>query len=89
MNHTTKRFRRLLLFSAALGIATALGVMGRYGEGALNTIPEDWDLAAVIAFSLGVFYFAMQHAMSLEHIEESIAVNDEQLRQHSDLKLPG
>jgi amino acid transporter len=68
---------------------TVLGVMGRYGAGAKNTLPEWWDLAAVIAFSLGVFYYAVQHTMSLEHIEESVAVDEEQLNTPSDLKVLG
>jgi hypothetical protein len=70
---------------------TALGVMGRYGAGSLAILPEWWDLAAVIAFSLVMFYYAVSHAMSLEHIEESIAVDEEQLRlsRESEANLPG
>jgi amino acid transporter len=68
---------------------TVLGVMGRYGDGSKSTLPEWWDLVAVVAFSLAVFYYAVQHAMSIEHIQESVAVDEEQLRQSSDLNLPG
>lgn len=68
---------------------TVLGVLGRYGDGSHSTLPEWWDLAAVVLFSLAIFYYAIGHAMSLEHIEESVAVDEEQMRMPDPVALPG
>jgi amino acid transporter len=68
---------------------TVLGVLGRYGAGAQLVLGDWWDLAAVVAFSLAIFYYAVQHAMSLEHIQESVAVDEEQLMDPNPTALHG
>jgi amino acid transporter len=68
---------------------TILGLLGRYGIGSEKKIPEWWDLASVIAFSLVIFYYAVSLAMSTEKVQQAIAVEERQLSYEDELNLPG
>jgi amino acid transporter len=55
---------------------TIIGLLGRYGKTAtdgLPQIPEWWDLIAVIAFSLVIFYYAVSLAMKTEDVVDAVA----------------
>jgi hypothetical protein len=55
-----------------------LGVLGRYGGyGAQNVLPEWWDLAAVIAFSLAIFYLAVRVTLPADQVHRAIAEDRE------------
>jgi amino acid transporter len=48
-----------------------LSVMGRYGHGH-NILPEWIDIAAVAAFSLLIFYWAISMSMSSEKVQDAV-----------------
>ena len=52
---------------------TIIGLLGRYGTGSQNTLPQWIDLLVVIAFSLVIFYYAVSLAMTPENVQEAIA----------------
>jgi amino acid transporter len=68
---------------------TIIGLLGRYGNGAHNALPEWVDLATVIGFSLVIFYYAVSLAMSSEQIQAVVAIEEEQIANEPDLNLPG
>jgi hypothetical protein len=43
-----------------------MGLLGRYGNGALNVLPGWVDIAVVIAFALAIFYWAVSLTQSKE-----------------------
>ena len=49
-----------------------LGWLGRYGDGATNSLPEWVDVAAVIAFSLAIYYWAV--SLRMDHDATAAAV---------------
>ncbi len=54
---------------------TILGVVGRYGKDAypkLPEIPEWWDLGVVVLFSIGIFYYAVDMAMSSDKVQAAV-----------------
>jgi amino acid transporter len=51
---------------------TAIGFVGRYGHGAQKYLPEWIDLAVVVAFSLAIFYFAVNVAMDSGRVKASV-----------------
>jgi amino acid transporter len=50
--------------------STLIGFLGRYGG--QNILPAWIDLVVVIAFALGVFYFAVSVAMSAEKVRAAV-----------------
>jgi amino acid transporter len=68
---------------------TIIGLMGRYGKGAHNVLPEWIDLLTVIGFSLIMFYYAVSLAMSSEQIQDAVKTEERQIEQEKDLNLPG
>ena len=58
---------------------TLIGAFGRYGVGADKKIPEWWDLATVIVFSLIIFYWAISCAMPSERVAEAVQRDAEQI----------
>jgi len=61
---------------------TILGLVGRYGKDdypKLPQIPEWWDIAVVILFSLGIFYYAVDMAMAPHKVKAAVD-NDEEMR---------
>jgi amino acid transporter len=68
---------------------TIIGLVGRYGTGSESKIPEWWDLATVIAFSLVIFYYAVSLAMSKESVLAAVAMEERQLSYQDEVNLPG
>jgi amino acid transporter len=68
---------------------TIIGLVGRYGTGSESKIPEWWDLATVIAFSLLIFYYAVSLAMSTEKVLAAVAMEERQLSYLDEVNLPG
>jgi amino acid transporter len=68
---------------------TIIGLLGRYGTGSQQTLPEWWDLVVVIVFSLGIFYYAVSLAMSPDQVQEAIAIEERQLSYEDEVNLPG
>ena len=68
---------------------TIIGLMGRYGTGAHKVLGEWYDLLVVIAFSLVIFYYAVSLAMSPEQVKAAVASEERQLKDASELNLPG
>jgi amino acid transporter len=57
---------------------TIITVLGRYGHG--HDVFPDWvDIAVVIAFSLAIFYYAVEFRMSKEQVQNALATEDWQL----------
>jgi len=67
---------------------TVISVLGRYGHGH-NVLPDWVDLAVVIAFALGVFYYAVDLAMSKEQVQAAIASEDWRLPGEDEVRLTG
>jgi amino acid transporter len=68
---------------------TIIGLIGRYGNGAHNALPNWIDLVVVIAFSLVIFYYAVSLAMEPERIQMAIRTEERQLAAQEELNLPG
>lgn len=51
---------------------TIIGLLGRYGGGSENFIPDYVDLVVVALFSLAIFYYAVSLAMTTEQIQETV-----------------
>jgi hypothetical protein len=68
---------------------TIIGLLGRYGSGAHNALPEWWDLVAVAGFSLIIFYYAVSLAMEPEKVKAAVEHEKRQLEIQQDLNLPG
>ncbi|MDQ6848975.1 MAG: APC family permease [Actinomycetota bacterium] len=68
---------------------TILGLIGRYGGH--NALPDWVDLAAVIAFSLVIFYWAVSLAMDSDKVQQAVEFEKRQieLEKEKDLNLPG
>jgi amino acid transporter len=56
-----------------------IGLAGRYGDGSKSWLPEWIDLLVVIAFSLVMFYWAVQETMSKAKVQEAIAKDSHQI----------
>ncbi|WP_138415382.1 APC family permease [Sinomonas gamaensis] len=53
-----------------------LGLLGRYGTGSLNVLPEWIDILFVVGYSLIIFYYAVGLAMKPEDIEAAVAEDE-------------
>ncbi|GII26307.1 APC family permease [Planosporangium mesophilum] len=51
---------------------TVIGFVGRYGHGARLYLPEWVDLAVVVAFSLAIFFFAVNVAMAGGRVKAAV-----------------
>jgi amino acid transporter len=67
---------------------TVISVLGRYGHGH-NVLPDWVDLVVVIAFSLGVFYYAVELSMTHRQVQDAIASEDWRLPGGEDIRLTG
>jgi amino acid transporter len=56
-----------------LGGHLLIGVLGRYGDGSQNILPGWVDIAVVIAFSLAIFYWAINLALAPEGTAAAVA----------------
>jgi amino acid transporter len=57
---------------------TIIGLIGRYGTGSQQLLPEWVDLLVVVGFSLVIFYYAVSLAMSGETISRIVAAEQRQ-----------
>ena len=62
-----------------LGGHVALGAVGRYGPGARNILPDWIDVAVVILFALGIFYWAVSLAFTKEEAGTAVARDAQQI----------
>ena len=67
---------------------TIIGLLGRYGKGSHNVLPNWVDLLVVIAFSLIIFYYAVSLAMNSEQIKKNLESEERQLASMAELNLP-
>jgi amino acid transporter len=56
-----------------------IGALGRYGVGARNILPNWVDIAVVIVFALGIFYWAVSLTLTGEGTAAAIAKDAQQL----------
>jgi amino acid transporter len=56
-----------------------IGALGRYGVGARNILPDWVDIAVVIVFALGIFYWAVSLTLTREGAVAAIAKDAQQL----------
>ncbi len=68
---------------------TIIGLLGRYGTGSQNTLPNWIDLLVVILFSLVIFYYAVSLAMDSDHVHVAVETEERQLERDAELNLPG
>ena len=61
-----RSIRNAVWIAPWLGGQVLLGALGRYGVGARNILPGWVDLAAVIVFALGIFYWAVSRTLPKE-----------------------
>ena len=66
-----------------------IGLLGRYGKGHHNALPDWIDLVVVIAYSLVIFYYAVSLAMDADKIKDAVKGEERQIEQGKDLNLPG
>jgi amino acid transporter len=55
---------------------TLIGLVGRYGTGSQNVLPNWWDLLVVIGFSLVIFYYAVGLAMTPKQVKDAVATEE-------------
>jgi amino acid transporter len=60
-----------------------MGRLGRYGNGAMNVLPNWMDIAVVIAFALTIFYWAVSLAQSKEATAAAVGRDGQQLAYES------
>jgi amino acid transporter len=68
---------------------TLIGLIGRYGNGSHAVLPDWWDLAVVIAFSLVIFYYAVGLAMESDKVKAAVETEERQIAEQEELNLPG
>jgi len=72
-----RTIRNALWIVPWLGGHVLIGLLGRYGNGAKGVLPNWIDIAVVIIFALGIFYWAVSLALSEE--ESAAAVRKDAL----------
>jgi len=63
-----------------------LSYLGRYGGH--NNLPDWWDLVIVAAFSLVVYLFAVNIAMSSDQVRAAVAAEEEEIEAEPELNIP-
>jgi amino acid transporter len=56
---------------------TIIGLVGRYGTGSLNDLPNWIDLLVVALFSLVIFYYAVSLAMTSQQVNDAVQTEEE------------
>ncbi len=56
-----------------------IGALGRYGVGKHDVLGEWWDLLVVIVFSLAIFYWSVNLAMTREKVHAAVAKDSAQI----------
>ena len=62
-----------------LGGQVIIGLLGRYGNGARNVLPNWVDLAVVITFALSIYYWAVKFSLTEEATGAAVAKDAPQL----------
>ena len=75
-----RTIRNALWIGPWLGGHVLIGMLGRYGNGAKDLLPAWVDIAVVIIFALGIFYWAVSLALSEEESAAAVMKDTEQLR---------
>jgi amino acid transporter len=65
---------------------TIIGLIGRYGDGAHDALPEWIDLLVVIAWSLVIFYWAVSLAMTSEEVAKAVRLEEKAEAEAADIK---
>jgi amino acid transporter len=65
---------------------TIIGLLGRYGDGAHNALPEWIDLLVVIAWSLVIFYYAVSLAMPAERVAQAVRLEEKAEAEQADIR---
>ena len=81
-----KTLRHAIWIFPWLGGQMLIGAIGRYGEGARNILPNWYDLAVVIVFSLIIFYWAVGLAMDKDATDAAVAKDSQQINYETALK---
>ncbi len=71
--------RNALWVGPWLGGHVVLGLVGRYGAGARNILPDWIDIVVVLAFALAIFYWAVSLALTKEAAAAAVAKDARQL----------
>ena len=74
-----RRIRNALWIVPWLGGHVLIGLLGRYGNGAKGVLPNWVDIAVVILFALGIFYWAISLALSEEDSAAAVSKDTKQL----------
>ena len=67
------------------GVMVIIGALGRYGGS--NTIPDWWDIVVVAAWSLVVYYVAVQMAVTSAEVTMAVEAEEAELKAAPGLKL--
>jgi hypothetical protein len=68
---------------------TIISLIGRYGKGSQNLLPQWIDLIVVIAFSLVIFYYAVSLAMDSATIKAAVEAEKAHELEEPNLNLAG
>ena len=71
--------RNAIWIAPWLGGHVLLGAVGRYGAGAGSLLPAWVDLGVVIAFALGIFYWAVSLTLTKDESAAAVAVDARQI----------
>ena len=66
---------------------TVIGLAGRYGTGARRWLPEWIDLLTVIAFTLVIFYWAVNVALDSPRVHAAMEAERLELRSEPELNV--
>lgn len=77
-----------------LGGITIIGAIGRYNSASNEVssrtlIPDWWDLLVVLAFSLAVFYYAVNTAQATPDVAESVSLDEERAEEELPAEVAG
>ena len=64
-----------------------IGFLGRYGGH--DVLPDWWDLAVVIVFSLAIYYWSVSLGMEPERVKAAVEREKRQIEAEQDLNLAG
>jgi amino acid transporter len=88
-----RTIRNALWIVPWLGGQVLIGFFGRYGNGAKGLLPDWIDIAVVIVFALGIFYWAVSLSLNEEATAAAISKDTAQLRslpaQDLEMKIAG
>ena len=74
-----RTIRNAMWVAPWLGGHVILGFVGRYGPGSRSILPDWVDLAAVISFSLVIFYWAASLALTKDETATAVAKDAKQI----------